>query len=639
MPPPRSKAKPGSTWTTMLDGRLWPVMVFPVTCLTEKFMSTKTSPTAFPVFFMGRYSLTWREFMDLNKFNPLRDYKMFTVRRPQDDQDPKAIEQHVRAFHEAKQGHDLKYFQDIMTAKEESHKSKSSLAAAKEESYKSNSSLTAAKEGSFKAKGNLTAAKEESYKSNSSLTADKEGSYKDKRNLSTAKEELHKTTSSLSTAKINKKPAAVQKRLADPEVIEISDDEAEDDDEHSPLSTKMRPVAHGSHPVVKSLKSHDKAQSTEKTRLRDNVFGNVTDVYKNDKKSVPNNHSTTGQAIKDSNKRKAPTPLECEQGLLTPPPTLKKPRLSAPITHVNPGEDENLNFFSGPPSPTHNPSKLGQQSSRQTMMRKGSASKTAATPEPIKADEIEGRKVAEVTIIIGSGDDETKYVFKKSLVTRFPYFQAHMSPCAAPSESGAESARAAANDDNHDAVVQSPELAKLDKGAFDPVAEFIRTDDYTPVLVGGDGSSSSGSRPHLRNVQSLCQHDAAVRASGLLWHTAAVLELADLRRLICRKMQAISPLQDASLLLLTRMVFFLPVPASASAASAAGEGEGEGAEVDGAMREWLKNEVADRYYQLLMNESMLLSRVLRGSFDLARFVHGKLAADSGAGLRYLENEE
>lgn len=139
---------------------------------------------------------------------------------------------------------------------------------------------------------------------------------------------------------------------------------------------------------------------------------------------------------------------------------------------------------------------------------------------------------------------------------------------------------------------------KLNSAAFESVVSWLTTADYTPRLV-------EGAYPYLENVKSAAQFDEAAETASMLWNIAHKLDLTDLQQLIYRKVEVQSPLAANSLLKLTRMVFW---------------NSPKDTEVDEQMRQMLKQNVAARLHEILEEEPLLFSRVVKSDPELANYI-------------------
>lgn len=336
---------------------------------------------------------------------------------------------------------------------------------------------------------------------------------------------------------------------------------------------KPKNIITGSATAKKQSDAPSTPQSTQAPRRRVEAASLSGPGTKVDSGNNVDAQVDTTAKFKEPRKRKAPA------GLPTPPATLKKAKLMTQSDYES--DDE-------PTTPTPNPKSFKYSIPHDVLL--------ANRIIDLVEDEPEEDKLPEVIIHVGGKDENEheEFHFDKADVMRYPSISKHLKETPSPP-----------------AVITSPELESITPDDFRLVAEYIRTHDYNPFLV-------EGKRPHLQRIQSVYQRSEFVKASATLWGAAKSLKLEGLQQLIRRKMAVISPLEDKPLLILTRMVFFY-------------EEEAE-TEVDDAMRTWLKEVITDRYYGLMEEESSLLVRALKGSFELAGYVHRRLAEDNEAGL-------
>lgn len=146
--------------------------------------------------------------------------------------------------------------------------------------------------------------------------------------------------------------------------------------------------------------------------------------------------------------------------------------------------------------------------------------------------------------------------------------------------------------------IQNPVFTKLNPDAFESIVTWLNTADYAPRLIEGD-------HPHLEGVKSTGQFEEAADTASTLWNIAHKLELTDLQELIYCKIEVQTPLAANSLLLMTRMVFW---------------NSPTNAKIDCKMRKMLRLDVATRLHEILEEEPLLFSRVIKSDIELANFV-------------------
>jgi hypothetical protein len=155
-----------------------------------------------------------------------------------------------------------------------------------------------------------------------------------------------------------------------------------------------------------------------------------------------------------------------------------------------------------------------------------------------------------------------------------------------------------AGDNKNGFEIRNPTFGKLNPAAFESVVSWLKTADYTPRLIEGD-------YPYLENVKSASQFDEAAEAASVLWNIAHKLDLTDLQQLIYRKIEVQTPLATNSLLMMTRMVFW-------NSPTDAG--------IDEKMRQMLRQNIAVRLHEILEEEPLLFSRVVKSDTELANYI-------------------
>ncbi|CAC9887640.1 hypothetical protein D6D17_04054 [Aureobasidium pullulans] len=139
---------------------------------------------------------------------------------------------------------------------------------------------------------------------------------------------------------------------------------------------------------------------------------------------------------------------------------------------------------------------------------------------------------------------------------------------------------------------------KWQPSVFESVVSWLNTADYKPRLI-------EGKHPHLEDIKSVGQFDEAAEAASKLWNIARKLQLTGLQELLYRKIEVQSPLSTNTLLIMTRLVFW----------NCADE-----TEIDNKMRDMLKLDVAKRLHEILEEDAMLFSRVIKSEVELANYI-------------------
>lgn len=153
-------------------------------------------------------------------------------------------------------------------------------------------------------------------------------------------------------------------------------------------------------------------------------------------------------------------------------------------------------------------------------------------------------------------------------------------------------------DNDNGFEIRNEIFKKLNPAAFESFVSWLTTADYTPRLV-------EGAYPYLENVKSAAQFDEAAETASMLWNIAHKFDLTDLQQLIYRKTEVQSPLATNSLLKLTRMVFW---------------NSAKEIEIDEKMRQMSKQNVAARLHEILEEEPLLFSRVVKSDTELANYI-------------------
>lgn len=146
--------------------------------------------------------------------------------------------------------------------------------------------------------------------------------------------------------------------------------------------------------------------------------------------------------------------------------------------------------------------------------------------------------------------------------------------------------------------IKNSVFEKWQPSVFESVVSWLNTADYKPRLI-------EGKHPHLEDIKSVGQFDEAAEAASKLWNIARKLQLTGLQELLYRKIEVQSPLPTNTLLIMTRLVFW----------NCADE-----TEIDNKMRDMLKLDVAKRLHEILEEDAMLFSRVIKSEVELANYI-------------------
>ncbi|KAG9946803.1 hypothetical protein KCU85_g6199, partial [Aureobasidium melanogenum] len=184
-----------------------------------------------------------------------------------------------------------------------------------------------------------------------------------------------------------------------------------------------------------------------------------------------------------------------------------------------------------------------------------------------------------VNIYVGA--EKKLFILDRALIQKYPSFMKHIT-----------------GDNKNGFEIQNPVFTKLNPDAFESIVTWLNTADYAPRLIEGD-------HPHLEGVKSTGQFEEAADTASTLWNIAHKLELTDLQELIYCKIEVQTPLAANSLLLMTRMVFW---------------NSPTNAKIDCKMRKMLRLDVATRLHEILEEEPLLFSRVIKSDIELANFV-------------------
>ena len=163
--------------------------------------------------------------------------------------------------------------------------------------------------------------------------------------------------------------------------------------------------------------------------------------------------------------------------------------------------------------------------------------------------------------------------------------------------------------------VRSEQLDNLKESEFEPILEYMSQQDYTPHLVEGDF-------PGLRGVNSVDQHEKAALQAGGLFNRAKELEMPELIHLIHKKLRAQWPLAPDVLLMVTRLVFFLP---------------DSKVRAESVLRKSIVEDIARRFHELVVGEGRLLSKVMRESEEITAAV-GKALWEHPASAGRMDRE-
>jgi hypothetical protein len=179
------------------------------------------------------------------------------------------------------------------------------------------------------------------------------------------------------------------------------------------------------------------------------------------------------------------------------------------------------------------------------------------------------------------GDKEKLFILDLAVIQKYPSIMKHI-----------------AGDNKNGFEIRSSTFGKLNPAAFESVVSWLKTTDYAPRLIEGD-------YPYLENVKSASQFDEAAEAASVLWNIAHKLDLTDLQQLIYRKIEVQTPLATNSLLMMTRMVFW---------------NSPTDADIDEKMRQMLRQNIAVRLHEILEEEPLLFSRVVKSDTELANYI-------------------
>ncbi|KAF1348111.1 hypothetical protein BDV97DRAFT_400291 [Delphinella strobiligena] len=254
----------------------------------------------------------------------------------------------------------------------------------------------------------------------------------------------------------------------------------------------------------------------------------------------------------------------------------RKKRKRTTLTEYIPNIRKNRKTGLSTPPPTQ----------KKPSFRRVGSSKQKSTAE-VHAD-----RQQKVNIYINDGSHETTFQANLVMINANPHLSAHLVTPA-----------------NDDPYVRSSALANMTEQEFAPIAEYLTNGDYTPLLM-------PGIHPRLQGVNSERQHEDAALAAGALWNRAKDLEMEGLLTLIRRKINHQWPLANDVLLMFTRLIFF--------------ETHSE-YEAETSMRMMLMEGIRERFYSCMERDGLLLSRVMQGNEEIARFVGQSLVDGSVEG--------
>ncbi|KAI5268643.1 hypothetical protein E4T47_07690 [Aureobasidium subglaciale] len=179
------------------------------------------------------------------------------------------------------------------------------------------------------------------------------------------------------------------------------------------------------------------------------------------------------------------------------------------------------------------------------------------------------------------GHEEKLFILDRTLLQKHPSFLKQIT-----------------GDNKNGFEIRNTAFEKFKPDLFESLTTWLKTGDYKPRLI-------DDKHPHLEKVKSVAQFEEAAERASILWNTAHKLQLTTLQDLIYRKIEVQSPLDTGSLLMLTRMVFW---------------NTAAGTEIDGKMREMLKHEIATRLYEIIEEEPLLFTRVMKSDAELAHHI-------------------
>jgi hypothetical protein len=179
------------------------------------------------------------------------------------------------------------------------------------------------------------------------------------------------------------------------------------------------------------------------------------------------------------------------------------------------------------------------------------------------------------------GDEKKLFIVDRAIIQKCPSIMKQIS-----------------GDNKNGFEIRNAMFNKFNPAGFESLVSWLKTADYTPRLI-------EGNYPHLENVKSASQFDEAAEAASVLWNIAHKLELIELQELIYRKIEVQTPLATNSLLMMTRMVFW-NTPTDA--------------DIEEKMRQMLRENIATRLHEILEEEPLLFSRVIKSDSELAHYI-------------------
>lgn len=157
----------------------------------------------------------------------------------------------------------------------------------------------------------------------------------------------------------------------------------------------------------------------------------------------------------------------------------------------------------------------------------------------------------------------------------------------------------------------SPLLSKLTIGDFQPVTEFLACHEYHPRILD-EGTPLA----RLQNITTNKGRRNEMMRCGTIYCVSHDLEMPTLGQLAIRKLKVLEPacLSVQEFLTVAGMIF----------RRSGGNDVGD----DGAaVRAWLTNRLADRFWEFIMAETQTFVHVLKDNEMLARGVFGILGRD------------
>ena len=148
--------------------------------------------------------------------------------------------------------------------------------------------------------------------------------------------------------------------------------------------------------------------------------------------------------------------------------------------------------------------------------------------------------------------------------------------------------------------IMSPKLSSLDAENFRPIGEYIERREYHPNILDDH-------TPHVRLegdlIPEMLRHE--VVRCGTIYQVAQMLEMPGLQDLVFRKLKALTPhYQALEMLTVIELLFDIGSPE---------------------IRQYLTQHVADRYWDLVLAETVKTAEVMIANTELMRGVFGKLS--------------